>query len=82
MPGAEKVPVICIIPDLLTEPGKPLFPIVVTFPAVFLCVFLVKDRQQQAHSFDVMAVVAVEAEEGTMPAAEFFRQRFILTVKD
>jgi hypothetical protein len=48
MPGAEKVPVICIIPDLLTEPGKPLFPIVVTFPAVFLCVFLVKDRQQQA----------------------------------
>jgi hypothetical protein len=43
---------------------------------------LVKDRQQQAHSFDVMAVVAVEAEEGTMPAAEFFRQRFILTVKD
>jgi hypothetical protein len=45
MPGAEKVPVICIITDLLTEPGKPLFSIMVTFPAVFFCVFWVKDRQ-------------------------------------
>jgi hypothetical protein len=53
-----------------------------TFPAIFLCVFLVKDRQQQAHSLSVMAVVAVEAEERTMPAAEFFRQRFIFTVED
>jgi hypothetical protein len=82
MPGTEKVPVICIVANLFTEPGKPLFPIKVTFPAVFLCVFWVEDRQQQAHSFDVMAVVAVEAEERTMPAAEFFRQRFIFTVED
>jgi hypothetical protein len=82
MPGAEKVPVICIITDLLTEPGKPLFPTMVTFPAVFLCMFLVKDRQQQAHSFSVMAVVAVEAEERTMSAEDFFRQRFIFGVND
>ena len=82
MPGAEKVPVICIITDLLTEPGKPLLSTMVTFPAVFLGMFLVKDRQQQAHSFSVMAVVAVEAEESTTPAAGFFRERFIFTVKD
>jgi len=82
MPGAEKVPVICIITDLLTEQGKPLLSTVVTFPAIFLCVLLVKDRQQQAHSFTVMAVVAVEAEERTMSAEDFFRQRFIFTVKD
>jgi hypothetical protein len=29
-----------------------------------------------------MAVVAVEAEERTTPAADLFKQRFILTVKD
>ena len=82
MTWAEKVPVICIITDLLSELGKPLFPIMLMFPPVFICVFWVKDRQQQAHSFSVMAVVAVEAEESTTPAVDFFRQRFISAVKD
>src|ERR1700722_4850804 len=82
MPGAEKDQMICITPALPREPGKPLFSIMATFPAVFLCVRLIKDRQQQAHSFSVMEVVVVEAEERTTPAADFFRQPFIFTVKD
>ena len=82
MPGAEKVPVIRIITDLPTEQGKPLCSIMLTFLSVFICMFLVKDGKQQAHRFSVVAVVAVEAEESTTPTEDFFRQRFIFTIKD